>query len=58
MNYIKAQREIFNAMATGCRVSGFEMEGDRVCVTTDRYKAYIFPAEMIAFNPRDRKSVV
>lgn len=50
MNYIKAQREVFNEMATGGRIVGFEMDGDRVCVTPDGFKAYIFPVEMIAFN--------
>lgn len=51
MNYIKAQREIFNAIARNERAIGFNMEGERICVTTTGYYAFIFPVEMISFNP-------
>lgn len=57
MNYIKAQRELFNEMVTGGSIVGFEMDGDRVCVTPDGFKAYIFPIEMIAFNLSKMKNM-
>lgn len=50
MNYINAQKQIFNNIVKGDRVCGYWIDDDRFFVTGDRYHGFIFPKETIAFD--------
>lgn len=57
MNIIKAQREIFDAINSGGRVSAFGVNDDKVLVTADGYMGYIFARNLINFN-QDKISMI
>lgn len=50
MNYTKAQKEIFDALCAGKRVSQFEIDANNIFVTADGYKGYIIPKNLICFS--------
>lgn len=50
MNYIKAQKEVFNALCKGERTGRFTIDGNYIFVTVDGYRAYIFPINLICFT--------
>lgn len=50
MNFIKAQKEIFNNIVSGDRVCGYWIDDDRFFVTGDAFHGFVFPKETIAFD--------
>ena len=50
MNFIKAQKEIFNALCNGNRTGQFSVDGNNVFVTPNGYMAYILPKSLIYFS--------
>lgn len=50
MNYIKAQKEIFNELCNGRRLGRFNIDENNILVSPDGFKAYIFPVSTIAFS--------
>ena len=50
MNYVKAQKEIFDRLSHGDRVGCFAVGEEKIFVTPDGYKGYIFPLNIVAFN--------
>lgn len=50
MNYIKAQKEIFDALCRGVRTCRFDIDGNNVFVSPDGYRAHIFPKSLICFS--------
>lgn len=50
MNYIKAQKEIFNRLSGGERVCYFPVGNEKIFVTPDGFKGWIFPIDVVAFN--------
>lgn len=50
MNFIKAQKQIFDNIVAGDRVCGYWIDDDRFFVTGDSYHGFIFPKETIAFD--------
>ena len=50
VNYIKAQKQIFNDIVNGNRVCGYWVDDDRFFVTGDRFHGFVFPKETIAFD--------
>lgn len=50
MKYIKAQKEIFNALVLGERVSGYWVDDNYYFATADGFHGYVFPKEFIAFD--------
>lgn len=51
MNYIKAQKEIFQALCQGIRQVGcFKIDENNILVTPNGYMAYIFPITSILFS--------
>lgn len=50
MNYIKAQKQIFDNIVHGDRVCGYWIDDDRFFVTGDAIHGFIFPKEIIAFD--------
>lgn len=50
MNFIKAQKQIFNNIVSGDRVCGYWIDDDRFFVTGDAFHGFVFPKETIAFD--------
>ena len=50
MNYIKAQKEVFNELLNGRRIGGFNIDENNILVSPDGFRAYIFPVSTIAFS--------
>lgn len=50
MNYIKAQKEVFNSLVSGRRIVGFNIDENNILVSTDGFRAYIFPVCTVAFS--------
>ena len=50
MNYIRAQKEIFNNLVNGDRVCGYWQDAESYFVTGDGFHGFIFPASTIAFD--------
>lgn len=50
MNFVKAERECFNALVKGQRVCFFNVDDKHVFVTADGNMGYIFPVSSISFN--------
>lgn len=58
MNYIKAQKHIFNEIISGSRgVAKFSIDENRVLVTPNAYMAYIFPKSIIEFSTDKVKDI-
>lgn len=58
MNYDKAQKEVFNALLHGDRVCGYKFDDDHFFVTTDGYRGYIFPNNLIQFNTEKINTII
>lgn len=50
MNYINAQKEIFNELVKGGTVGKFFIDENNVLVSPNGYMAYIFPISIVAFS--------
>lgn len=50
MNYIKAQKEVFDALCNGRKTGRFDVDANSVWVTPDGYRAHIFPKSLICFS--------
>lgn len=50
MNYTKAQKEVFDALCRGRRTGRFDVDGNNILVSPDRFRAYIFPKSIICFG--------
>lgn len=50
MNYVKAQKEIFNALCKGGKLFQFRVDKNTVFVSPNGYFGYIFPVSTILFN--------
>ena len=52
VNYINAQKQIFNNIVSGDRVCGYWIDDNRFFVTGDAFHGFVFPKEMIAFDTK------
>ncbi len=50
MNYLRAQKEIFNSIVSGDRVSGYWQDDSSYFVTGDGFHGFFFPAATVAFD--------
>lgn len=50
MNIIKAQKEIFNAMLSGCNCHKYELDEKSVFITPEGYNGYVIPYSQIQIN--------
>lgn len=50
MNFIKAQKEIFNSMLKGNNVRKFEMNENEVFITPDGFHGFVIPYSLIQIN--------
>lgn len=50
MNYMKAQKEIFDRLSHGDRVCYFPVGKEKIFVTPDGFKGYVLPLDIVAFN--------
>lgn len=57
MNYIKAQKQIFDNIVRGDFVCGYWIDDDRFFVTGDGRHGFIFPKETIAFDVKMVKEI-
>ena len=50
MNLVKAQKEIFSAMISGCRCAKYEFDEKSVFITPEGYNGYVIPYSQIQVN--------